>query len=133
VANELLPGDARQARKSMSTLYDIRLTKDEVSFRLNDRLLRNQHSADAPFALRPFENGLQFYGVGANGAMTPRRGTTFAAVPTFTDARPSRYLNPHLPFGSANVPDAGLNFQLAEPGPQAPAGAKVKVYFTWDR
>lgn len=131
--NEILPGPARQARKSMSTFYDIRLTKDQVSFRLNDRLIRNQHSADAPFALTPFDNGLQFYGVGADGTMTRRRGVSFDAARAFTDARPSRYMNPHLPFGSANVPDEGLGFQLAEPGSQAPSGAKVKVYFTWDR
>lgn len=133
LANELLPGEARQARKSMGTLYDIRLTKGVPSFRLNDRLLRNQHSGDAPFALKPFENGLEFYGVGASGSMTALRGTAFPAVPTFSDRDPSRYLNPHLPFGSANIPSEGLNFQLAEPGPEAPAGSKVKVYFTWDR
>lgn len=133
LANELLPGEARQARKSMSTLYDIRLTRGVVSYRFNDRLIRNQHSADAPFSLTPFENGLQFYGVGAGGSMTPARGVSFGAVRSFSDASPSRYMNPHLPFGSANIPSEGLNFQLAEPGPQAPAGSKVKVYFTWDR
>jgi bacillopeptidase F (M6 metalloprotease family) len=130
--NEILPGDARRARKGMSTLYDVRITKGVVSFRLNDRLLRNQHSADAPFSLTPFANGLQFYGVGANGAMTPRRGVTFDAVPTFSDTS-GRYMNPHLPFGSANVPSEGLNFQLARPGADAPPGAKVKIYFAWDR
>jgi hypothetical protein len=31
------------------------------------------------------------------------------------------------------VPGEGFNFQLAEPGAQAPADAKVKIYFTWDR
>lgn len=133
LGNELLPGAAREARKSMSTLYDIRLTKGVVSYRLNDRLIRNQHSADAPFALTPFTSGLQFYGVGTDGTMTPRRATAFDAVRSFTDAAPSRFLNPHLPFGSANLPAEGLNFQLAEPGTAAPAGAKVKVYFTWDR
>lgn len=133
LANELLPGEARQARKSMGTIYDIRLTRGAVSFRLNDRLIRNQHSADAPFSLTPFQNGLQFYGVGANGTMTPRRGVTFDAVRSFSDTPRGRFLNPHLPFGSANTPSEGLNFELAEPGAQAPSGAKVKVYFSWDR
>jgi bacillopeptidase F (M6 metalloprotease family) len=133
IANELLPGEARQARKSMGSLYDIRLAKGVVSFRLADRGIRNAHSADAPFSLRPFPNGLQFWSPGANGSMNQVRGESFAAVPTFSDANPSRYLNPHLPFGSANIPSEGLSFQLAEPGTEAPAGSKVKVYFTWDR
>lgn len=131
--NELLPGAAREARKAMGTLYDIRLAQGRVSFRLNDRVIRNHHSADAPFSLTAFPNGLQYYSVGANGALSPLRGVTFEPVKAFTDASPSRFLNPHLPFGSANTPSEGLNFQLAEPGAQAPAGAKVKVYFTWDR
>jgi immune inhibitor A len=133
LANELLPGEARQARKSMGSFYEIRLTKDVASFRLNDRLIRNVHSADAPFALTPFEEGLRFYRVGTNGAMTPGRSVSFGAVSTFSDAQPSRNLNPHLPFGSANIPPEGLNFQLAQPGADAPAGSKVKIYFTWDR
>ena len=65
--------------------------------------------------------------------MTPGRSVSFGAVSTFSDAQPSRSLNPHLPFGSANIPPEGLNFQLAQPGADAPAGSKVKVYFTWDR
>jgi len=133
LANELLPGEARQARKSMGSFYDIRLTKGVASFRFNDRLIRNVHSADVPFALTPFDEGLRFYRVGTDGAMTPARSLSFGAVSTFSDAPPSRYLNPHLPFGSANIPPEGLNFQLAQPGADAPAGSKVKVYFTWDR
>jgi hypothetical protein len=54
-------------------------------------------------------------------------------VSTFSDSDPSRYLNPHLPFGGVEIPNEGLNFQLAEPGEEAPEEAKVKVYFTWDR
>jgi immune inhibitor A len=133
LANELLPGEARQARKSMGSLYDIRLAKGVATFRLNDRLIRNQHSADAPFSLTAFEDGIRYYGVGRAGAMTRLGGVTFEPVSTFRDADPSRYLNPHLPFGSAGIPSEGLNFQLARPSPDAPAGAKVKVYFTWDR
>jgi M6 family metalloprotease-like protein len=133
LANEFLPGEPRQARKSMGTLYDIRLANGTTSFRLNDALIRNRHSADAPFALTPFADGMRFSKIGANGEMTRVRGVDFAPVSTFSDAQPSRYLNPHLPFGSAKVPSEGLNFQLAEPGAEAPAGAKVKIYFTWDR
>ena len=131
--NEVLPGDARRAREGMLSLYDVQITKGVLSFRLNDLLLRNQHSADAPFSLTPFANGLQFYGVGANGVLTPRRGVPFDAVRAFSDTPSGRYMNPHLPFGSANVPSEGLNFQLAQPGEDAPSGSKVKIYFTWDR
>lgn len=131
--NEFLPGEARQARKSMGTLYDIRLANRATSFRLNDALMRNRHSADAPFALTPFQDGLRYFTVGATGEMTRVRGTDFPAVRSFSDAEPSKYLNPHLPFGSAKLPSEGLSFQLAEPGAEAPSGAKVKVYFTWDR
>ena len=104
-----------------------------TSFRLNDAFMRNRHSADAPFALTPFQDGLRFSIVGASGEMTRVRGADFTAVSSFSDAQPSRYLNPHLPFGSAKIPSEGLNFQLAEPGADAPAGAKVKIYFSWDR
>ena len=131
--NDLLPGEPRQSRKSMASLYDIRLSNRVTSFRFNDALLRNRHSADAPFALAPFPDGLRFFEVGATGEMTRVRGVDFTAVRSFSDADPSRYLNPHLPFGSAKIPSEGLNFQLAEPAADAPSGAKVKIYFTWDR
>ncbi len=131
--NELLPGAARDAYKSMSTLFDIRVDQEVPSYRLYDRLLRNAHSADAPFALKDFDNGLQFWAPDARGAMVPTRGEPFKAVASFSDADPSRYLNPYLPFGSANIPNEGLSFQLAEPGDRAPEGANVKIYFTWDR
>jgi bacillopeptidase F (M6 metalloprotease family) len=134
--NELLPGEARDKYKSASSLFDIRVDKEGVSYRLYDRALRDAHSADAPFALEDFANGVQFWGVADRGGqreLVPVRGEPFAAVPTFSDADPSRYLNPYLPFGSANIPNEGLSFQLAEPGDRAPDGARVKVYFTWDR
>jgi hypothetical protein len=38
-----------------------------------------------------------------------------------------------LQFGSANIPNEGLNFQLALPDTSAPVEAEVKVYFTWER
>ena len=131
--NELLPGEDRERYTSMSTMFDVRVGGGNISYRLYDRRLRTAHSADAPFSLQPFTNGLQFYGIGATNELVPTRGIDFEEVSTFSDETPSRYLNPHLPFGSANVPDEGLGFQLAAPGGQAPDGAKVKIYFTWDR
>ena len=130
--NELLPGAARDPFKSMGTLYDYRLGRDGVSYRLYDRMLRNAHSADAPFALADFSNALQFYAI-ENGELRPASGRDFTGVSSFSDRAPASYLNPHLPFGSANIPAAGLNFDLAAPGSAAPDGAKVKVYFSWDR
>ena len=46
---------------------------------------------------------------------------------------PSRWQNPKLPFGGVTVPSEGFGFHLAEPKPDAPKEARVKVYFTWDR
>lgn len=132
LGNEFLPGADREPYKSMSTLYDFRLGPNGISYRLYDRSLRNAHSADAPFALEDFANGIQFYRI-EDDELVPADSIDFAAVSSFSDSDPSRYLNPHLPFGSANIPNAGLNFQLATPGEQAPTGAQVKVYFSWDR
>jgi hypothetical protein len=130
--NEQLPGEARDPYKSMSTLYDYRLGRDGITYRLYDRMLRNAHSADAPFSLEDFANGVQYYGITDN-EMRKTEGTPFEAVSSFDDADPSRYLNPNLPFGGVNLPSAGLSFTLAEPGAAAPDGAQVKVYFSWER
>ena len=129
--NELLPGTARGAYQPMSTLLDIRVGGDAISYRLYDRRLRLAHSADAPFSLDAFENGLQFYVTNDANELIPGSGVDFRAVARFNDS--DQHLNPYLPFGSANVPDEGFGFQLAEPGIGAPDGAKVKVYFTWER
>ncbi len=129
--NEMLPGATRDPYKSMSTLYDFRLGREGITYRLYDRMLRNAHSADAPFALDDFPNGVQFWGI-EDGEMRTTDGRPFKAVNHFDDADTSRYLNPHLPFGSASVPAAGLSFTLAEPGADAPPSAKVKVYFSWE-
>ncbi len=133
LANEILPGTERERYRSMSTLFDIRVGGGEISYRLYDRRLRNAHSADAPFSLEDFRNGIQFFGISDSDEMAPTRGIDFAAVGSFSDRNPARYLNPHLPFGGVNIPNEGMNFQLAEPGEQAPGNAKVKVYFSWDR
>lgn len=129
--NEYLPGAERDRFESMGSLFDLRVG-DEVSYRLADRSLRNAHSADAPFALQEFANGVQFYRVSEN-RLVPAGGRPHPAVSGFSDADPSRWLNPHLLFGSASVPSEGLGFELVPPGDNAPDGAKVKIYFTWER
>ena len=133
LANEFLPGEDRDPYKSMSTLFDTRIRDGQISYRLYDRLLRNAHSADAPFSLERFENGLEFYTISDNDEMVATRGIHFEGVGSFSDDDPSMYMNPHLQFGSANIPNEGMSFELAEPGDQAPGDAKVKVYFSWDR
>lgn len=130
--NEILPGAERELYKAMGSLYDLRLGREGASFRLFDRLLRNAHSADAPFALEDFPAGMQFYAI-EDGTLVPTRDEPFEGVSAFSDEDPARWLNPHLPFGSAAIPSEGLGFQLAAPGGQAPVDARVKVYFTWER
>ena len=133
LSNELLPGEERDRFKSMGSLFDYRVERDgSLSYRLYDRLLRNNHSADAAFSLDDFPEGLQYYGTRDN-QLVPVRSEAYPTVSRFSDADPSRYLNPRLPFGSAAIPNEGLNFELAAPGEHAPASARVKVYFTWDR
>ena len=59
-----------------------------------------------------------------------------AAVPTLGQNRESLEMIEklqNLQFGSTNIPNAGLNFQLAEPDDSAPDKVKVKVYFSWHR
>ena len=63
----------------------------------------------------------------------PTRSEAFPAVNRFSDADPSVYLNPHLPFGSANIPTEGFNFELVAPNADAPAGAKVQIDLHWTR
>ncbi len=130
LANEILPGAEREAYKSMGTMYDIRLDRSGLSYRLADRLLRNVHSGDAPFSLEEFEHGLEFYRI-EDGTLVRDRSSSFAAVSSFSDSE--SYMNPNLPFGSANIPNEGLNFQLAQPDASAPEAARVKVYFSWER
>lgn len=128
--NEVLPGADRQLYKSMGSLYDIRLQREGLSYRLYDRVLRNVHSGDAPFALEKFDDGLRFYRI-ENDTIMLDRVSAFSAVDSFSDSE--SYMNPMLQFGSANIPNEGLNFQLAVPDATAPAEAEVKVYFTWER
>ncbi|MBI4376356.1 MAG: immune inhibitor A [Elusimicrobia bacterium] len=131
LVNEHLPGPDWERLKGAGSLFDIRVRQGEVSYRLNDRRLRDYHSADAPFALEAFPAGLEFYRVGENG-LSRRSSQDFPPVSRFDDSEPA-YLNPKLPFGGAALPNSGLRFSLAKPKPQAPSGAKVKVNFEWSR
>ena len=130
--NELLPGPDREPYRGTTNLVDIRLRKNRLTYRLYDRLLRFLHSADAPFALEPFRDGIVLYRE-EKGQMVPFDGVDFPALHEFSDSDPARYLNPHLPFGSARIPTAGFGFRLAKPGSDAPRGARVKVEMNWTR
>ncbi len=128
--NEYLPGEAREAYKSMGTMYDILLNREGLSYRLFDRLLRNAHSGDAPFSLQDFANGVELYGI-EDGTLVLQETEPYPGVSSFSDS--NTYMNPHLPFGSASIPNSGLSFELAEPDSSAPEAAKVKIYFSWER
>ena len=126
----VLPGPDREPYRGTTNLVDIRLRKKRLTYRLYDRLLRFFHSADAPFALEPFRDGIVLYRE-EKGQMVPFDGVDFPALHEFSDSDPGRYLNPHLPFGSARVPTTGFGFRLVKPGSGAPHGARVKVELSW--
>lgn len=132
LSNEFLPGEEREKYKSMGSLFDYRINRDgSIDYRLYDRLLRNNHSADAPFAITDFPVGIQYYGI-SDGTLVPQRSEPYPTVSSFSDSDSARWLNPNLPFGSAAVPQEGMSFDLAAPDSAAPAGTKVKVNFLWD-
>ncbi|WP_241262998.1 M6 family metalloprotease domain-containing protein [Parahaliea mediterranea] len=130
LVNELLPGPERRERKAASTLFDLRIRDGQTQYRLYDRVLRNYHSADAPFALAPFADGVETYRP-REGVLARTGAQPFPPVSTFSDARPNRYQNPHLPFGGASIPEAGFSYRLVAPGDGAPAGARVRVEYRW--
>ncbi len=130
IINEFLPGPERRARKSGGSLFDLRIRDGQTQYRLYDRALRGMHSADAPFAVEDFANGVEVYRA-QGGVMTRQSATPFAAVSAFTDERPNRYQNPNLPFGGADIPEAGFSYTLEQPGPGAPEGSAVRVDFRW--
>jgi bacillopeptidase F (M6 metalloprotease family) len=130
IINELLPGKERLARKGATSLFDLRLRDGKTRFRLYDRLLRNLHAADAPFALTPYEKGIEFFRPVA-GEMRVQTRLAFPPVVEFSDARPNRYQNPKLPFGGASIPEAGFNFRLAAPSAAAPVGSVVRIDYNW--
>ena len=130
--NSLLPGAERLKYKGVSTLFDLRIRNGITEYRLYDRVLRNRHSGDAAFALEPFEKGVSIYGI-KDGSMVEEQSTSYPPVSEFSDARPNRYQNPHLPFGGANIPELGLRFKLGKPSTKAPSEAQVKVIIDWDK
>jgi M6 family metalloprotease-like protein len=130
IINEWLPGEDRRSRKSAGAAYDLRIRDGESQYRLYDRALRNHHSADAPFALQGFDNGVEFYEI-ENGKVTLKEAKPFAPVSSFTDAEPNRYQNPKLPFGGAAIPHVEFSYQLVAPGESAPPGTKVAIKYQW--
>lgn len=130
ILNEYLPGPERDSRKAAGTFYDLRIRAGKTQYRLYDRSLRSDHSADAPFALQPYPRGLEFYRL-EGGTMQVEEVRPFQPVGQFSDARPEAYLNPQLPFGGAAIPNAGFSFELATPGDDAPPGTVVRVNYRW--
>ncbi|WP_229801569.1 immune inhibitor A domain-containing protein [Halioglobus japonicus] len=130
IVNSLLPGEDRRARKSASSLFDLRIRQGKTQYRIYDRLLRSEHSADAPFSLQPYERGIEYYHA-VDGEMQVKRTEAFAPVSEFTDAAPTRYQNPKLPFGSAAIPEAGFSYRLVAPDADAPSGTRVRIDYEW--
>ena len=128
--NEFLPGPSREPYMGTTNLYDIRLREGTLTYRLYDRMLRRLHSGDAPFSVENFREGIVYYRE-EKGQLVPSGSSDFVGVDKFTDSKPDRYLNKHLPFGSARVPSSGLDFHLIAPGSEAPNGSKVKVELKW--
>lgn len=128
--NDLLPGADRARYTAAGELLDYRVREGQPTWRMRDRSLRSLHTYDAPFALEAFPNGFEIFDV-VDGQLVPAVGLPHAATEGFSDATPARWLNPHLRFGGVAVPEAGLSLRLAAPKAQAPAGARVKVWFDW--
>ena len=126
--NELLPGAERQQFKAASSFYDMQPRAGEPFYRLYDRLLRNRHSADAPFSLEPFEAGLQRWQIAGDGTLELAGNSRFDAVTEFDGRQPGRYLNPHLLFGSAALPALPFSFRLR---PASAADAAVGIDYRW--
>ncbi len=132
MSNELLPGEARQQWHEAGELYDYRVTGGDVAWRMRDRALRYVHTLDAPFALEPFPDGVTYYEV-EGGTLKKTGSAPHPAVARFDDADAARWANPKLFFGGVAVPPEGLSMELTKPKADAPEGARVKVWFTWDR
>ncbi|MCB9528931.1 MAG: immune inhibitor A [Myxococcales bacterium] len=131
-AGDLLPGPDRERYASAGELVDDKKRDGVVSYRLRDRSLRHLHTYDAPFALDDFPDGIEYYEL-RDGKLVRTGSAPHPAVSAYSDATPARWQNPKLPFGGVTVPAEGFGFRLARPKPGAPAAARVKVYFTWDR
>lgn len=128
--NDLLPGPERAQFTPIGELLDYRMKDGQPTWRLRDRSLRALHTLDAPFALDAFPNGFEIFDL-VDGQLVRTETRPHPATPAFTDATPARWLNPHLRFGGVAVPETGLAFRLAAPKADAPAGARVKVWFDW--
>ncbi len=132
VINERLPGEARDAVEAAGELFDYKVRGPKLTWRLRDRSLRYVHTQDAPFALEPFPEGVRIFDV-RDGALHLVETRPHPAVDRFGDDAPGRWANPKLFFGGVAVPNAGLAFRLAHPKPDAPAGARVKLWLEWSR
>jgi immune inhibitor A len=130
IINEWLPGPERRQHKGAGGAYDLRIRDGETQYRLYDRALRNYHSADAPFSLENFDNGIEFYAI-EDGKVTLKDAQPFAPVNSFSDSRPNRYQSPKLPFGGAAIPEAGFSYQLQSPEQSDPAGTRIRVKYQW--
>jgi len=131
VVNELLPGQDRDAVQRAGELLDYKVRKGERRFRVRDRSLRHLHSYDAPFSLTPFSGGVELFDIGPEG-LKRASASPHPATRAFSDATPSRWLNPKLYFGGVALPDERFAFELAEPKEGAPDGARVKVWLLFD-
>lgn len=130
IINEWLPGDDRLSRKSVGPAYDLRIRDGQAQYRLYDRVLRNYHSADAPFSVESFANGIEIYGL-EDGVMTLQETEPFAPVSAFSDEDPTRYHSSKLPFGGAAVPYEGFSYQLQAPDSDSPEGTRVRIQYHW--
>lgn len=129
--NQLLPGPEREKYERASELLDYRVRAGAVTWRMRDVSLRFAHATDAPFSLLPFEDHVRIYGV-EGGRLVELERRAAPAVTRFENAPASRWRNPKLFFGGVAVPPVPLAFELAEPAPGAPEGARVKVYVDWN-
>lgn len=128
--NELLPGAERAAVKSGGGVYDLRLRHGTALYGLNNDTLRDRHSADAPFSLTEFEPGVETYR-DLDGELTAVKAAPFPAVSRFDDTLAKGYLNPRLPYGSADIPALGFSFELQAPDDTSPKGSRVRVAYRW--
>lgn len=130
VYNELLPGKAREAVTRISELLDTRKSKEGVSYRLRDRVLRSLHTKDAPFSAESFDDALRYYSASSSG-LEKVSSTSYAPQASFDDSDASRYLNSKLPFGGAALPTYGLSFSVAAPTKNTEGEERVEVQVHW--
>ncbi len=132
IINEYLPGPERRKRKGVGNMFDYRIQDGKTIYRLNDRSLRNRHSADAPFSVEPFENGIEHYEL-KNGELSFISATPYSSVNSFSDSHSNRYQNPKLPFGGVDIPELGFSYSLKSVDKSAPKGSKIKIEYNWKK